>query len=156
VRLYVERNKDFERSPHNVAGVRVRIPLGDDKGLPELAQATESLYRDQQESLKAGLRQKLALLAERMRLRQSEMRVLQAENRLIRTRAELACYRLDYPVSAIPGDPDRDVEEAMLRLHELQRDILTARLDVLEVLMQVSALVKPREPSEMYSLTATP
>ena len=56
-----------------------------------------------------------------------------------------------HPVSTLP-DADRDVEELTLRLHELQREILTARLDVLEVLTQVSALVKPREPRELYTL----
>lgn len=156
VRLVLERNKEFERSPNNYAGVRVRIPIGDDKGRPELADATRALYADQQESLKATLRQKLALLADRLRMKQNEMRVLQAENKFIRAKADLACYRLDLPVSAIAADPDREVEEYTLRLHELQREILLARLDVLEVLTQVSALVKPREPAELYSLTATP
>jgi hypothetical protein len=81
------------------------------------------------------------------------MRLLQAENRMVRQKAELACYRLDHPVSTLP-DADRDVEELTLRLVELQREILTARLDVLEVLTQISALVKPREPAELYLLSA--
>jgi hypothetical protein len=156
VRLYVERSKDFDRGPHNVAGVRVRVPLEKDTGLQGVADATQSLLMEQQDSIKSGLRQKLALLADRLRLKQNDMRVLQAENRMLRTRAELACYRLDFPVASIPGDPDRDVEELTLRLYELQRDILTARLDILEVLMQVSALVKPREPQELYSLGSPP
>jgi hypothetical protein len=70
---------------------------------------------------------------------------------MVRQKAELACYRLDHPVSTLP-DADRDVEELTVRLYELQREILTARLDVLEVLTQISALVKPREPQELYSL----
>ena len=152
VRLYLQRAKDFERGPYNAAGVRVRIPLDKDKSMQGLAEANRSLYLGQQEAIKAQLRQKLALLADRLRLKQNDMRLLQAENRMVRTKAELACYRLDFPVASLPGDPDRDVEELTLRLYELQRDILTARLDVLEVLTQVSAMVKPREAAELYSL----
>jgi hypothetical protein len=151
VRLYVERAKDFDRAPYHVAGVRVRIPLGNDEVRDAVAESTAGLYRDQQESMRAALGQKLALLTERLRLKQNDMRLLQAENRMVRQKAELACYRLDHPVSTLP-DADRDVEELTLRLYEMQREILTARLDVLEVLTQISALVKPREPAELYSL----
>ena len=151
VRLYVERARDFDRGPYHVAGVRLRVPLGDDKVRAEVADATRALVADQQASLKAAFAQKLALLGERLRLKQNDMRLLQAENRMVRQKAELACYRLDHPVSTLP-DADRDVEELTLRLHELQREILSARLDVLEVLTQVSALVKPREPRELYTL----
>ena len=153
VRLYLERAKDFDRGPYHVAGVRVRIPLGDNRVRDAVAESTAGLYRDQEESLRVSLSQKLALLQERLRLKQNDMRLLQAENRMVRQKAELACYRLDHPVASLP-DADRDVEELTLRLVELQREILTARLDVLEVLTQVSGLVKPREPAELYSLPA--
>lgn len=153
VRLYVERAKDFDRGPYHVAGVRVRIPIGNDRLRDTVAETTAGLYQDQRESLRVALSQKLALLSERLRLKQNDMRLLQAENRMVRQKAELACYRLDHPVSSLP-DADRDVEEMTLRLYELQREILTARLDVLEVLTQISALVKPREPQELYSLSA--
>lgn len=153
VRLFVERSKDFDRSPYHVAGVRLRVPLGNDDVRDAVAESSAALFRDQQDSMRAALGQRLALLSERLRLKQNDMRVLQAENRLVRQKAELACYRLDHPVSTLP-DADRDVEELTLRLYELQREILTARLDVLEVLTQISAMVKPREPRELYSLPA--
>jgi hypothetical protein len=153
VRLYVERSKDFDRGPYNVAGVRVRIPIGNDQVRDAVAEASQGLLRDQQDSIRAALAQKLALLSERLRLKQNDMRLLQAENKLVRQKAELACYRLDHPVSTLP-DADREVEELTLRLHEMQREILAARLDVLEVLTQISATVKPREPQELYSLPA--
>jgi hypothetical protein len=152
VRFYLERSKDLERGPYNAAGVRLRVPLGDDNIRDTLAESTRTLFLEQQASVRAALSQKLALLSERLRLRQTEMRLLQAENRMVRQKADLACYRLDHPVASLPGDPERDVEELTLRLHELQREILTARLDVLEVLTQVSALVKPREAGELYSV----
>lgn len=153
VRLFLERAKDFDRSPYNVAGVRLRVPLGDDSVRDAVAESAAALHRDQQESLRAALSQKLALLAERLRLKQNDMRLLQAENRLVRQKAELACYRLDHPVSTLP-DADREVEELTLRLWEMQREILTARLDVLQVLTEISALVKPRDPRELYELAA--
>jgi hypothetical protein len=153
VRLYLERSRDFDRGPYHVAGVRLRIPLGNDQVRDAVAESTAGLYREQQESLRAALGQRLAMLSERLRLKQNDMRVLQAENRMVRQKAEVACYRLDHPVASLP-DADRDVEELTLRLYELQREILTARLDVLEVLTQISALVKPREPAELYSLPA--
>ncbi|MBC7436722.1 MAG: hypothetical protein H7332_11710 [Bdellovibrionales bacterium] len=56
------------------------------------------------------------------------------------------------PVRTIGGDPDREVEEMVLLLHEKQREILNARLDALEALTQISALVRPRQPDELYSL----
>jgi hypothetical protein len=152
VRLFVERNKDFDRASYHTAGVRVRVPLGSDRARDDVSQASRELYEQQKESLRAALQQRLAALTERMRLKQNDMRLLQAENRMIRQKAELACYRLDHPVSSLP-DADRDIEELTLRLWELQREILGARLDVLEVLTQISALVKPREPRELYSLT---
>lgn len=152
LRVYVERSKEFERGPQNIAGVRIRVPLGSDHGTEDLEQATRSAYLEQQESIRAGLQHKLVLLADRLRLKQNDMRLLQAENRLLRTKAEMACYRLDFPVRAIAGDPDRDVEELTLRLHEQQREILAARLDVLEVLTEISAAVKPERPEELYSL----
>ena len=153
MRLFLERSKEFDRGPYNVAGVRLRIPLGNDQVRDAVAEAQAALVRDQQDSIRASLAQKLALLAERLRLRQNDMRLLQAENRMVRQKAELACHRLDHPVSTLP-DADRDVEELTLRLHEMQREILGARLDVLEVLTQISAIVKPREPQELYSLPA--
>ena len=153
VRLFLERSKDFDRGPYNVAGVRLRVPLGNDQVRDAVAEASQGLLREQQESIRASLAQKLTLLSERLRLKQNDMRLLQAENRLVRQKAELACYRLDHPVAALP-DADRDVEELTLRLHEMQREILTARLDVLEVLTQISALVKPREPRELDSAPA--
>jgi hypothetical protein len=156
VRLYLERSRDFERGPYNMAGVRVRIPLDTDKGVAQVAQASRDLYEQQKDSLRAALAQQLTLLSQRLRLRQNEMRVLQAENRMVRQKGELACYRLDHPVATLPETADRDVEEYTLRLWELQREILGARLDVLEVLTQISALVKPREPQELYSLSAPP
>ena len=55
-------------------------------------------------------------------------------------------------LASTAGDPDRDIEELTLRLHEQQRQILTARLDVLEVLTEISAAVKPERPEELYSL----
>ncbi|MBI2771328.1 MAG: hypothetical protein HYX47_17015 [Burkholderiales bacterium] len=152
VRLYVERAKELERGPQNVAGVRVRIPIGQDKARQDVEQAARDAYAQQQESVKAALAQKIALLTDRLRLRQNDMRLLQAENRMLRTRAELSCYRLDFPVSSIEGDPDRQVEEVTLLLHEKQREILAARLDVLEVLTELSAAVKPQRPEELYSL----
>lgn len=154
VRVFLERQKDLDRGPYHAAGVRVRIPLGNDTVRDTVAETSAGLHREQQESLRAALGQKLALLGERLRLKQNDMRLLQAENRLVRQKAELACYRLDHPVASLPTDAERDVEELTLRLWELQREILTARLDVLEVLTQVSALVKPREPQELYSLSA--
>ncbi|MDB5750322.1 MAG: hypothetical protein JWP65_743 [Ramlibacter sp.] len=153
VRLYVERSKDFERGPYTVAGVRLRVPIGNDEVRDAVAAASQGMFQDQQDSIRAALAQKLALLSERLRLKQNDMRLLQAENRMVRQKAELACYRLDHPISSLP-DSDRDVEELTLRLHELQREILTARLEVLDVLTQVSALVKPRQPQELYSLRA--
>lgn len=154
VRLYLERSKDFDRAPYNAAGVRVRIPLTTDKQYDPLAQASRDLYEQQKESVRAALAQKLALLSQRLRMKQNEMRVLQAENRMVRQKTELACYALDHPVVSLPSTADRDIEEYTLRLWELQREILTARLDVLEVLTEISALVKPREPQELYSLSA--
>jgi hypothetical protein len=151
VRLYLERSKDLERGPYAVAGVRVSIPIGNDNVRDAVAEATAGIARDQQDAIRAALAQKLTLLAERLRLKQNDMRLLQAENRMVRQKAEVACYRLDHPVSVLP-DADRDVEELTLQLHEMQREILNARLDVLEVLTQISALVKPREPKELYSL----
>jgi hypothetical protein len=156
VRLYAERARDFERGPYNTAGVRVRVPLDADKGLSEAAEASRALYDGQQESIRIALRQKLALLADRLRLKQNDMRVLLAENRMVRTQAESACYRLDYPVASLPGDADHDVEELTLRLYELQREILSARLDLLEALTQISALVKPKQAQELYSLSPSP
>jgi hypothetical protein len=152
LRLYLERSKEFERVPQNVAGVRIRVPIGHDRGVQDAEQAARAAYLEQQESIKAGLSQKLVLLADRLRLKQNDMRLLQAENRMLRTKAELACYRLDFPVSSIGGDPDRQVEELTLLLHEQQREILNARLDVLEVLTQISAAVKPERPEELYSI----
>lgn len=152
LRLYLERSKEFERGPQNIAGVRIRVPIGHDGNVKDAEQAARAAYAEQQESIKAGLQIKLVLLADRLRLKQNDMRLLQAENRLLRTKAELACYRLDFPVRAIGGDPDREVEELTLRLHEQQREILAARLDVLEVLTEISAAVKPERPEELYSL----
>ncbi|MDB5946801.1 MAG: hypothetical protein JWQ33_1827 [Ramlibacter sp.] len=152
LRLYVERAKEFERGPQNVAGVRIRGPLGDDRGVQDAELAARTAYLEQQESVKTALQQKLVLLADRLRLKQNDMRLLQAENRMLRTKAELACYRLDFPVPSIAVDPDRDVEELTLLLHEKQREILSARLDVLEVLTQISAAVKPERPEELYSI----
>lgn len=153
LRLYLERANDFTRGPYHVAGVRFRVPLGSDQVRDAVAETSAELHRAQQESLRAALGQKLQLLSARLRLRQNDMRLLQAENRMIRAKAELACYRLDHPLASLP-DADRDVEELTLRLWELQRQILAARLDVLEVLTQISALVKPREASELYALPA--
>jgi hypothetical protein len=152
LRLYVERSKEFERGPQNVAGVRIRVPIGSDGGVREAEAAARAAYQEQQESIRAGLQAKLVLLADRLRLKQNDMRLLQAENKLLRTKAELACYRLDFPVRGIAGDPDREVEELTLKLHEQQREILAARLDVLEVLTEISAAVKPERPEELYSL----
>jgi hypothetical protein len=152
LRLYLERAKEFDRGPQNVAGVRIRVPLGSDKGVADAEQAARAAYLENQESVKTGLRQKLVLLADRLRLKQNDMRLLQAENRMLRTKAELACYRLDFPVASIPGDPERSVEEMTLLLHEKQREILAARLDVLEVLTEISAAVKPERPEELYSI----
>ena len=154
VRLYLERSKDFDRAPYNAAGVRVRIPLTTDNQYQPVAQASRDLFDQQKESVRAALAQKLALLSQRLRMQQNEMRVLQAENRMVRQKTELACYALDHPVASLPSTADRDIEEYTLRLWELQREILSARLDVLEVLTQISALVKPREPRELYSLSA--
>ena len=151
LRLYVERAKEFDRGAQNIAGVRIRVPLGADKGVQDAEQAARSAYLEQQDSIKAALQHKLVLLADRLRLKQNDMQLLQAENRLLRTRAELACYRLDFPVPSIAVDPDRDVEELTLLLHEKQREILAARLDVLEVLTEISAAVKPERPEELYS-----
>ncbi len=151
VRLYLERSKEFERGLQNVAGVRFRIPIGEDRGVKDAEQAARGAYLEQQESIKTGLQTKLVLLADRLRLKQNDMRLLQAENQLLRTKAELACYRLDFPVRGIGGDPDREVEELTLKLHEQQREILAARLDVLEVLTEISAAVKPERPEELYS-----
>ena len=156
VRLYLERSKDFDRQPYNAAGVRVRIPLTTDKQFDQAAQAARDVYEQQKDSVRAALSQKLSLLSQRLRMQQNEMRVLQAENRFVRQKVELACYQLDHPVASLPSTADRDVDELTLRLWELQREILTARLDVLEVLTQISALVKPREPQELYSLSAPP
>jgi hypothetical protein len=152
LRLYLERSKEFERGPRNVAGVRIRVPLGHDGAVKDVEQAARAAYLEQQQSIRTSLQQKLVLLADRLRLKQNDMRLLQAENRMLRTKAELACYRLDFPVSSIPGNPDRDVEELTLLLHEKQREILAARLDVLEVLTEISAAVKPERPEELYSL----
>jgi hypothetical protein len=154
VRLYLERNKDFDRQPYNAAGVRVRIPLTTDRQFDQVAQASRDLYEQQKDSVRAALSQKLSLLSQRLRMKQNEMRVLQAENRFVRQKAEMACYQLDHPVASLPSTADRDIDEMTLRLWELQREILTARLDVLEVLTQISAVVKPREPQELYSLSA--
>ncbi|HEX2544359.1 MAG TPA: hypothetical protein VHL79_05750 [Ramlibacter sp.] len=156
VRLYLERTKEFDRGPSHIAGVRVRIPLDRDRNRPQLQQASRELYEEQKESMRAALSQKLSLLTERLRLKQNDMRLLQAESRMVRQKAELSCYRLEHPVASLPDTADRDVEEFTLRLVELQREILTARLDVLEVLTQVSAMVKPREPQELYSLRPAP
>ena len=155
VRLYLERNKDFDRAAYNAAGVRVRIPIGSDRNRDALVRSSQELAEQQKASIRASLAQQIALLTERFRLRQNDMRVLQAQNRMLRQKAQLACYRLDHPVASLPVDADRDVEELSLQLVELQREILTARLDVLEVLTQISALVKPREPAELYSLRAS-
>ena len=152
LRLYLERTKEFERGPQNIAGVRIRVPLGSDGGVADAERAASMAYLEQQDSIRAGLQVKLALLADRLRLKQNDMRLLQAENKLLRTKAELACYRLDFPVRGIGGDPDREVEELTLRLHEQQREILSARLDVLEVLTEISAAVKPERPEDLYSL----
>lgn len=152
VRLYVERAREFDRAPYNIAGVRVRVPLGDDGPRAQAEQAARNAYAGQQASVRTSLEQKLALLADQFRLRQNDMLLLQAENRLLRTRSELACWRIDLPVTTIGGDPDREVEEMVLLLHEKQREILSARLDALEALTQITALVKPRMPEELYSL----
>jgi hypothetical protein len=154
--LFAERARDFDRGPYNAAGVRMRIPLDHDRGRDEVLESVRELYAGQRESVRAAMEQKIALLSERLRLKQNDMRVLQAQSRLLREKVELACYRLDHPIAALPDDPDRDVEEFSLQLQELQREILGARLDVLEVLTQISALVKPRDPRELYSLSQQP
>jgi hypothetical protein len=151
--LFAERAKDFDRGPYNMAGVRMRIPLDQDRGRDEVVEAARELYAGQRESVRAAMEQRLALLTGRLRGKQNDMRVLQAQSRLLRQKVELSCYRLDNQLASIPGDPDRDVEELSLELQELQRQILEARLDVLEQLAHISALVKPREPQELYSLS---
>ena len=151
--LFAERAKDFDRGPYNVAGVRMRIPLDHDRGRDEVVDAAREMYSGQRESVRAAIEQRIALLSEQLRMKQNDMRVLQAQSRLLRQKAEVACYRLDHPVASLPGDPDRDVEELTLQLQELQREILSSRLDVLEVLTQLSGLVKPRDPQELYSVS---
>jgi hypothetical protein len=150
--VYVERARDFDRAPYNVAGVRVRIPLDRDRGRDEVVEATRELFATQRESLRASLGQRIEMLAQRLRLRQNDMRVLQAQSELLRRKVETACYRLDHPVAALAGQPDLDLEDLSVQLQELQTQILSARLDVFALLMQVSALVQPRDPQELYSL----
>jgi hypothetical protein len=152
VRLYLERNKDLFRDPYNAAGVRIRVPIGSDRGRNDVVEAQRAMYEQQKESLRATIAQQIALLTERFRLRQNDMRVLQAQSRMLHTKADLACYRLDHPVASLPADADRDVESLSLQLLDLQRQILSARLDLLEILTQVSALVRPREAAELYSI----
>ena len=148
----MERAREFDRLPYNVAGVRVLVPLGHDGARAQAEQAARDAYAGQQASLRLALEQKLALLADQFRLRQNDMLLLQAENRMLRAKSESACWRVDLPVTGLGSDPEREVEEMVLLLHEKQREILTARLDALEVLTQISALVKPRQPDELYSL----
>src|SRR5205085_1070696 len=59
VRLYVERSKDLDRAPYNVAGVRLRIPIGNDQVRDAAAEATEGIARDQQDAIRAALGQKI-------------------------------------------------------------------------------------------------
>lgn len=150
--VFAERARDFDRGPYNVAGVRFRIPLDRDRGRDDVVQATQEIHAGQRDSVRAAMGQRITLLTERLRGKQSDMRVLQAHSRLLRQKVDMACYRLDTPVASLPGDPERDVEELSLQLQELQRQILDARLDALELLTQLSALVKPRDPQELYSL----
>lgn len=154
VRLYLERNKDLFRDPYNTAGVRVRIPIGSDRGHDDVVESQRTLYEQQKESLRGSLSQQIALLSERFRLKQNDMRVLQAQSRMLHTKADVACYRMDHPIASLPVDADRDVEALSLQLLDLQRQILSARLDTLEVLTQISALVQPRDPGELYSMAA--
>jgi hypothetical protein len=150
--LYVERAHEFDRSTYNSAGVRLRIPLDSDRGRDEVIEATRELFSNQRESMRATVGQRIEMLAQRLRLRQNDMQVLQAQSNLLRRKVESACYRLDHPVPSLAGEPDRDLEDLSVQLQEMQTQILSARLDVFALLMQISALVQPRDAKELYSL----
>lgn len=152
LRFYVEKTRDFERDDQTVAGVRIRIPIGTNRGRDELVRLGRNSYLDQQQAVEARLTQKIAALTDRLRLKQSELELLQKEYQLLLTKTELACQQVKFPVSNIDATPARRIDELTIDRLAKEGDILRERLDIFEAMTELSALVKPEKPTDLYSL----
>lgn len=150
--FYLEQSHEFNRSNETITGVRIRIPLENIKSHEEIAAIERHSYIDQQQAVALRLAQKIALLSDRLHLRQNDLKLLNKEYQLLRTKTELACYQIDFPVTAVDVPPERKVEELTIYMFEKERDILLARMDILEIMTEFSALIKPEKTEDWYLL----
>ena len=152
LRFYLEKSREFKRDDQTVAGVRIRIPIGTDRGRDELVAIGRNSYLDQQQAVEAKLTQKITALTDWLGLKQSELKLLQKEYQFLRTKTELACQQERFPVSTIEATPTRRIAELTIDMLGKEMNILRERLDIFEVMTELSALVKPEKPTDFYSL----
>lgn len=149
LRVYLERRQGFEQQADGVLGVRLRIPLEREGKRDELVALEKSLYRDQGEAVVLRLAQKLESLLDNLRLKQSALKVSAGELALMAERRELACIMVANPVSSIEATPDRELVDLSIQAQEKIRDMHGLRFDILDLLVELEALVWPTHPEDL-------
>ncbi len=150
LRLYVGTEREFGADElTNIVGIRARIPIGSNHGRQELIDIEQSAYRDQQQAIIARLEQKINRLSELFQFHQKRIKTAASEYRLLERHRDLQREYREHPLPALAAVPDKAIDHLTVDLLAKEEDILLARLDAYEVLLQLEALVIPDVLSEL-------
>ncbi len=150
LRLYVGTEREFGTDElTNIVGIRARIPIGSNHGRQELIDIEQSAYRDQQQAIIVRIEQKINRLSELFQFHQKRIKTAASEYRLLETHRDLQREYREHPLPALAAVPDKEIDGLTMDLLAKEEDILLARLDAYEVLLQLEALVIPDFLSEL-------
>lgn len=143
LRLFVERRREFNRTDDNVAGVRVRLPIGTNGKRKDIIGYEQRAYQEQGGAILARLDQRIRYLHsqyyfQRVRLQQqqNEMRSLESKLAMQKEYAKRSVPSLDYT-------PDKEILVLELRRFELYQEALMTRLKMYSVATEIESLVMP-------------
>ncbi|MDX8379489.1 MAG: hypothetical protein R8K48_05510 [Gallionella sp.] len=137
LRLSLEQYPDINQT---VADVNVSIPLETETNEHQLANMEKQAYFNQKLAIALRLKQKILLLVYTFNQGRTDLSLLKKESKLLERRQELACFQQDYPISTLNERPVRKAEELKLLIFENSKNILLARLTILETLTKLNTL----------------
>lgn len=144
LRLYAGAEQDFGANQReNIVGIRLRVPIDFKRGRKDLIDIEQSAFRSQKQAISLRLAQKINRLTELFQFHQKRVKTAASEYRLLQMHRNIQQEQRRYPLSALPAVPDKAIDRLTMELLAKEEDILLARLNAFEVLLQLEALVMP-------------
>lgn len=150
LRFFVERRRDFNIHNDNVAGVRLRLPIGHNGKRKEIIRYEQMTYGEQASAITARLKQRIRYLHSQFYFHRTKLRQQKNSMRILEKKLEIQKEHSSRSVPSLKYTPEKAIRELTLQKLDLYKEALMTRLKMYSLATEIESLVLPRGFREVF------